>query len=117
MKRKRCGAFLVQLAVGGLMFGLTATVVHGDPPATPTEQEQPLSRAQIDKWIQQLGDAKIRTRDRATKALIAAGVPAARAVWKAATESKDAEVRIRAMQAARESKRRRCEQSNPLEVL
>jgi len=101
MKRERPSCWLTWLVSGGVLL-MTGDDAFADAAAAAGEEESALSAEQIDAWIRQLGDAKVQTRERATKALIAAGVPAARAVWKAATESRDAEVRMRAMHAARE---------------
>jgi len=59
----------------------------------PTKEAKPDRTAEL---IKQLGDDKFTKREAATKELKALGEPALPALQKAATSSKDAEIRLRA---------------------
>src|SRR5436190_11889207 len=89
-------------------FPLSAPSLAGEKTAPPVKAEGPTvpkggppSKAAIDAWIQQLGDARFSVREAAKRALLAAGPHAMAAVLQAA-KSMDLEVKRRAEGLARQ---------------
>lgn len=86
------------LAVGLVLFA--HVTAWGDNPNPTTGA--PLSDAQVQQLIDQLGDDSFDIREKASKRLVELGKPAVAALRRAAADSKDPEIRLRAQKALTE---------------
>ncbi len=79
----------------------TAAALIADPPKKGVKEAPPSERL-VAEWVEQLADRSFRVRGQAQRSLIGAGPYAMAAVREAAETSKDAEVKRRASEIAKE---------------